>query len=110
METETKVDKVNYSPELTAKVTELYAAGKTVKEIALEVNKPERSVRGKLVALKLYKPVVKAAKTLADEGPSKKDLTKVLESMGFSASAVKGLEGATKAALAEVIERTKAAA
>jgi hypothetical protein len=105
-----KVDKVNYSPELTAKVTELYAAGKTVKEIALEVDKPERSVRGKLVALKLYKPAEKVVKTLADEGPSKKDLLKVLENSGFPAELLKGLEGATKPALAEVIERTKAVA
>jgi predicted xylose isomerase-like sugar epimerase len=102
--------KENYSPELTAKVLELYAANPDIKALALEIGKSERSVRGKLVALKAYKVPVKALKTLADEGPSKKDLTKVLEDMGFSATGLKGLEGATKAALAEVIERTKAVA
>lgn len=105
-----KVKAENYSPELTAKVLELYAAENTIKAIALEIGKSERSVRGKLVALKQYKAPDKVLKTLADEGPSKKDLVKVLENAGFSASAVKGLEGATKAALAEVIERTKAVA
>ncbi len=105
-----KVKAENYSPELTAKVLELYAANSDVKAIALEIGKSERSVRGKLVALKAYKAPVKVLKTLADEGPSKKDLFKVLENVGFTADAIKGLEGATKNALAEVIERTKAVA
>lgn len=105
-----KVKAENYSPELTAKVLELYAASNDVKAISLEIGKSERSVRGKLVALKQYKTPVKVLKTLADEGPSKQDLVKVLEDAGFSASGIKGLAGATKAAIAEVIERTKAVA
>lgn len=101
---------VNYSPELTAKVLELYAAGNSVEFIATEVDRPVKSVRGKLVSLKVYKAVDKPVKTLKDEGPSKKDQLEVLEGMGFSANALKGLENATKSALAEVIERSTAIA
>ena len=102
----------NYSPALTAKVLELYAAGNgaSIKEIAAIVDRTEKSVRGKLVSLKVYVKVEKPIKTQKDEGPSKKDLLKVLEAQGFSPDALKGLENATKPALAEVIERSAVAA
>ncbi len=100
----------NYSPEQESKLLELYNAGKgmSVAEIAKEIDKPEKSVRGKLVSLKVYVPVVKPAKTFKDEGPTKKALIADLEVLGFGPEALKGLENATKGALAEVIERVKA--
>lgn len=107
---EKAVKPVNYSPELTAKVQELYAAGETIKAIAEAVDRTEKSVRGKLVSLKVYKAVPKAIKTNKDEGPSKKDQLKVLEGLGFSAEALEGLKNATKPALAEVIERSNVTA
>lgn len=109
--TEKSVKAPNYSPELEAKLIEMYDAGngKTVAEIALEIDRPEKSVRGKLVSLKVYKPQDKPVKTYKDEGPTKKALLAVLETVGFSTDALKGLENATKPALAEVIERVNAA-
>jgi hypothetical protein len=110
--TEKSVKAPNYSPELEARLVELYNAGngKSVADIAAEIDRPEKSVRGKLVSLKVYVPQVKPVKTFKDEGPSKKNLLASLAERGFSADALKGLENATKPALAEVIERTAAKA
>lgn len=106
---EKAVKPVNYSPELTAKLIELYAAGQgmSIKDIAVEIDRPEKSVRGKLVSLKVYVAADKPIKTLKDEGPTKKALIGELEALGFSPVALKGLESATKPALAEVIDYAK---
>lgn len=101
---------VNYTKEQEALITDLYVNQKmSVEAIANELDKPVKSIRGKLVSMKIYQkastPVTKAKK---NDGPSKKELTKVLESLGFSAVGAKGLENATKGAIAEVIERVRA--
>ena len=101
---------VNYTKEQEAQITDLYVNQKmSVEDIAKQIDKPVKSVRGKLVSMKIYvKASAPVAKAKKNEGPSKKELTKVLESLGFSATGAKGLENATKGAIAEVIERVRA--
>ena len=101
---------VNYTKDQEALITRLYVEEKmSVEDIAKQVDKPVKSVRGKLVSMKIYvKASAPVAKAKKNDGPSKKELTKVLESLGFSATGAKGLENATKGAIAEVIERVRA--
>ena len=101
---------VNYTKEQEAQLTDLYVNQEmSVEDIAKQLDKPVKSVRGKLVSMKIYvKASAPVAKAKKNEGPSKKELTKVLESLGFSATGAKGLENATKGAIAEVIERVRA--
>jgi hypothetical protein len=101
----------NYTPELENTIKALYdgGKGKSVADIAAEINRTPKSVLGKLVHMGVYVPAEKPVKTFADQGPSKKELLAVLESIGFSEDALKGLGNATKPALQEVVERVKAA-
>ena len=103
-----KVTVANYDSELVAKLVSLYDGGngKTVAEIAAEIDRTPKSVLGKLVHLGVYvKPEPKAAKSFADQGPSKKDILAILEKQGFSSDALKGLGNATKPALQEVADK-----
>jgi hypothetical protein len=98
-----------YTPELTAKVIELYRGGMSVKDIAVQVNKPVRSVTGKLVSEKVYvKPEV-PTKPFVDNGPTKKEILKRLEALNLSEEVIKGLTNATKGALEVVADRLEAA-
>lgn len=106
---ETKVT-VNYTPEQEALLKALYDGGNgmSIKDIAADprINKPEKSVRGKLVHMNVYvKQAVTKTAEFKDEGPTKKDMIAVLKGLGFSEGALTGLNNATKNALAEVIER-----
>ncbi len=96
----------NYTPELVNAIKADYDGGKglTTKELAVEYDRPEKSIRGKLVHEKVYVPVEKPIKTFVDNGPSKKELLADLEKFGFSEDAIKGLGNATKTALQEVKE------
>ena len=107
----TEAKQPNYTPELEKQLIELYdgGKGKSVAEIAAEINRTPKSVLGKLVHMGVYVPSEKPVKTFADQGPSKKELLAVLEQIGFSEDALKGLGNATKPALQEVVERVKAA-
>ena len=91
----------NYTPEQTAELINQYSSGVEVEQIAEAMGKTVRSVRSKLVREGVYiaKPKTKTAKV---DGPSKKELLRELEAAtGFSPE---GLEGATKAAIARLIE------
>lgn len=101
---------VNYTKEQEIQLANLYVEQRmSVEDIAVQLDKPVKSVRGKLVSMKLYvKASAPVAKTKKNEGPTKKELSKMLESLGFSAEGAKGLENATKGAIAEVIERVRA--
>lgn len=46
---------MKYTPELTAKISKEYQEGKLPKDIALELNVPERSIIAKLSSLGIYK-------------------------------------------------------
>jgi hypothetical protein len=68
-------------------------------QIAAELDKPIRSVRSKLVREGVYVASPKKA-AVKQEGPSKKEILRDIEAVGFDVS---GFEGATKAALTRLM-------
>ena len=74
----------------------------TVKALAEHLEKSVNSVRAKLVSMGVYVAPEKPARQAKEEGPSKKEL--VQELVALTGRELKGIEGATKAAIAEVIE------
>ena len=92
--------KVNYTPEMTQLIVEDYNSGVSVEDIAAKVVKSVRSVRSKLVREGVYvaKPKVVSRKV---EGPTKKELLVELSATGYDVS---GLEGATKDAIARLMD------
>ena len=90
----------NYTTEMTALVVSEYEAGVSVEDIAAMVVKSVRSVRSKLVREGVYvaKPKVVSRKV---EGPTKKELLVELSATGYDVS---GLEGATKDAIARLMD------
>ena len=92
---------VNYTPELTATIIELYQDGVDVADIAAAIDKSVRSVRSKLGREGVY---VASAKPAAKKvmGPTKKELLIELEEIApFS---VDGFMGATKEAINDLIK------
>jgi len=91
----------NYSPEMVDSLVAMYEelGNDGLDQIAAELDKTVRSVRSKLVREGVYvaSPKKAAAK---QEGPSKKEILREIESNGFDVS---GFEGATKAALSRLI-------
>ena len=91
----------NYSPEMVDSLVAMYEelGNDGLDQIAAELDKTVRSVRSKLVRQGVYvaSPKKAAAK---QEGPSKKEILREIESNGFDVS---GFEGATKAALSRLI-------
>jgi hypothetical protein len=96
----------NYTAEMTAQAIEMYEAGTAIEEIAEAIGKGVRSVRSKLVREGVYIAPEKPAKTAKVEGPTKKEMLNELESL--APFAVDGLMGATKAAIADLIDYVKA--
>ena len=87
----------NYTAEMVNQMTEMYSelGNDGLDEIADTLGKSVRSVRSKLVREGVY--VASPKKTASkQEGPSKKEILRDIESNGFDVS---GFEGATKAAL-----------
>jgi len=94
-----------YSEEDVLVLTEGYNPNNTVEsviELADTLNKTIPSIRAKLVSLGIYVAPEKSTKVAKDEGPSKKDLIAVL--VALTGRQLEGIEGATKPALAEIIE------
>jgi len=91
----------NYSAEMVDSMVAMYneLGNDGLDQIAAELDKTVRSVRSKLVREGVYvaSPKKVAAK---QEGPSKKEILREIESNGFDVS---GFEGATKAALSRLI-------
>lgn len=91
----------NYSAEMVDSMVAMYneLGNEGLDQIAAELDKTVRSVRSKLVREGVYvaSPKKAAAK---QEGPSKKEILREIESNGFDVS---GFEGATKAALSRLI-------
>lgn len=94
-----------YSEEEVGVLNELYRperSNESVEFLAESLNKTVPSIRAKLVSLGIYVAPEKTSKVAKDEGPSKKDLIAVLVSL--TGRQLSGIEGATKPALAELIE------
>lgn len=91
----------NYSSDMVDSMVSMYEelGNDGLDQIAAELDKTVRSVRSKLVREGVYvaSPKKAAAK---QEGPSKKEILREIESNGFDVS---GFEGATKAALSRLI-------
>lgn len=91
----------NYTAEMVEQMVSMYneLGNDGLDQIAAELDKPVRSVRSKLVREGVYvaSPKKAAAK---QEGPSKKEILRDIEAIGFDVS---GFEGATKAALTRLM-------
>ncbi len=91
----------NYTAEMVEQMVSMYneLGNDGLDQIAAELDKPIRSVRSKLVREGVYvaSPKKAAAK---QEGPSKKEILRDIEAVGFDVS---GFEGATKAALTRLM-------
>ena len=100
--------KVNYTEDMVATLLERYQelGNEGLDTIAQELNRTVRSVRSKLVREGVYVAEPAKPKTFKDTGPSKKELLNELEAI--APFAVDGLMGATKAAIASVIEYVRA--
>jgi hypothetical protein len=91
----------NYTAEMVDSMIEMYneVGNDGLDDIAETLGKTVRSVRSKLVREGVY--VASPKKTAAkQDGPSKKEILRDIESHGFDVS---GFEGATKAALTRLI-------
>ncbi len=100
---------VNYTEAQVEMIVEMYngLGNEGLDEIAAAVGKSVRSVRSKLVREGVYVATPKAKAAPKDMGPSKKELLNDLEQIvGFD---VTGFTGATKPALATLIERLQTA-
>jgi hypothetical protein len=95
--------KVNYTEEMTATIVNRYTAGETVEMIAESIGKAVRSVRSKLVREGVYIAAEKSPKSKREEGPSKKELLRDLETLAPNLP-IEGFVNATKEALTALIE------
>jgi len=97
----------NYTEAQTEQLHNLYAELGTpgLDKIADQLGKTVRSVRAKLVRDGLYVAGEKSAAAKAT-GPSKKELLRDFETAGFDPT---GLEGATKEALARILNHIRVA-
>jgi DNA polymerase I-like protein with 3'-5' exonuclease and polymerase domains len=91
----------NYTAEMVDQMISMYneLGNDGLDQIAAELDKPVRSVRSKLVREGVYVASPKKAAAKQD-GPSKKEILRDIESVGFDVS---GFEGATKAALTRLM-------
>tara|TARA_B100000287_G_C19977102_1_gene520899 strand:- start:48 stop:353 length:306 start_codon:yes stop_codon:yes gene_type:complete len=88
----------NYTQAQVAQITNAYESGESIELIAESIGKSVRSVRSKLVREGVYvaQPKTTSKKVL---GPTKKELLRVLDAHINT----KGLEGATKEAIENLI-------
>lgn len=108
----TKVDtekSVNYTEGQVETLLAMYAekGNAGLAEIAVALGKTVKSVRGKLISLKVYIKQEKVAKAPKEDGPSKKDLLKTFADV--SGVSLEGLDHVTKGALANLIDFAKRA-
>ena len=96
----TTTKSANYTAEMVAEMIEMYneVGNDGLEDIATAMGKTVRSVRSKLVREGQYIASPKSA-TSKTEGPSKKEILRDIESLGFD---VTGFEGATKMSLSRL--------
>ena len=101
--------RVNYTEAQTKALVEDYLAGKTVDEIAEATGRAVRSVRSKLVREGVYVAAEKPVKAKREEGPTKKELLRDLESLAPHFP-IEGFVNATKEALTALIDHLESEA
>jgi hypothetical protein len=104
-----KQAKVNYSDEMTAAIVDRYQAGETVEAIAESIGKAVRSVRSKLVREGVYVAAEKPKASKREEGPTKKELLRDLESLAPHLP-IDGFVNATKEAITALIDHLQSEA
>ena len=98
-----KEAKANYTEELTAAIVQRYTSGESVEDIAESIGKAVRSVRSKLVREGVYVAAEKPKAAKREEGPTKKELLRDLESLAPHLP-IDGFVNATKEALTALIQ------
>lgn len=99
--------KVNYTPEQVEEMKSLYAEGMGVAELVERLGRSKKSVVAKLSREGVYQKPEPAPKAAKDEGPTKKEMLRELESLvPFN---VDGLMNATKEAIQGLIDHLRAA-
>ena len=93
---------VNYTPEMTAKMTADYASGLTVEAIAFDLGKSVRSVVAKLSREKVYVAKVYVGKTGAPVVKKDTVADAIGERLGFTEAETESLTKANKAALQKI--------
>jgi hypothetical protein len=101
--------KANYTEELTTAIVERYQAGETVEAIAASIGKAVRSVRSKLVREGVYVAAEKPQASKREEGPTKKELLRELESLAPHLP-IDGFVNATKEAITALIDHLQSEA
>lgn len=101
--------RVNYTEAQTAAIIERYQAGETVETIAESIGKAVRSVRSKLVREGVYVAAEKPAAAKREEGPTKKELLRDLESLAPHLP-IDGFVNATKEAITALIDHLQSEA
>jgi len=99
---------MKYTNDIVEKVVADYKAGRPVKEIALELDVPERSVIAKLSSLGVYKR--KEYVTKRGEVPVKKEeyIKRISDLLDINLDLLESLEKVTKSALVLLEKRVQA--
>lgn len=93
------MEKVKYTEELTAKVTELFEGGTSLEDIAKETGKTVPSLRAKLASMGLYKAKSKT-RASGEARETRETLVRKLESyMDIEENTLESLEKARKSDL-----------
>lgn len=95
------VENSNYSTEMVQELVSMYEelGNEGIEEIAQHFEKTVRSIRSKLVREGVYIASPKQSKRA--NGPSKKEILRDLEAVGFN---TEGFDGATKEALLRLFQ------
>lgn len=93
----------NYTPAMVEQMLAMYAelGNDGLDQIAAAVGRTKRSVISKLVREGVYVATVKAPAQPRDNGPTKKEMLRELESLSFNPE---GLDNATKSAIQRLID------
>lgn len=98
---------MNYTPEMTQQMIEVYTKNpnrETVKKLAEEMNRSEKSIIGKLSREGVYQR--QSYKTKTGEDPVTKEVlvVEIAEKLGVDLKLVAGLEKSPKATLKNILE------
>lgn len=98
---------MKYTPEITAKLVEDYQLGKTVSELANDLDVPERSIIAKLSAMGVYKRKTYVNKR--GEPPVKKEeyIEKIAKLLDINIDLLESMEKVTKTALMLIEKQTR---
>lgn len=108
--------KVNYSPELTARLVEAYAEGKTDEErvqilenLSVETGRQVKSIRAKLVSLGVYIKVKPVSKVTGDKPETKETIVSgIARLLDVAPAMFESLDNATKKTLCALRDSIKA--